>query len=527
LANRVLVAIENPNGLSSGALEVLDAKNDLRHNIQNTVNQWMISGYSASLPISIQNFPDELAGFVYGYGDGSFTQINYGTEGLTGSAATEPGRSNSIMIDGGFQNVYSAQEALGYVTVYNRTTSGLYALNLPNVYQVATNTAGTVALAMVRNSNSLYRIIKLSSTAGNPPVAPAGAIDCRPLDNPLFCVVPVPGNFDRPIGAYFSLDGTQVYIINCGPECGGNTASISYMSLTPLLENNPTIPTTNQVLSSTLVPGGVTTVISDGTYIYAAGQQQQTSGPYAGLFAGNLSIISMATQSVISTYSISDGIHTKMIFGDNSTLWIGSNTCAEGVRQAKFAAGIKTQDANYNCLTRFVVGPISTSNPILPTWTAHTTYNVGSRVSDGTNIEVVANGNATEQLNGADIVQGTSGSSTPTWSTSIDGTTTDGGVTWVNIGPVTQAEIIPGITPNSTAFQIPINWQNVNGDPYYYGDLTGICWVQGLNKMYTADGGQIHLFGTADGGEHDNSQITIQGTASDVAYMDATTDGAN
>jgi len=536
LANRVLVAIQNPSGLSGGELEILDAKNDLRHNIQNTTLQWVINGYSASLPISIQSFPDELAGYVYASGDGSFTKVNYSTEAGAGSAASEPGKSASIMIDGLFQNVYSAQESNGYVTVYNESTSQLYALNLPNAYVVATNTSGTIALAMVRNSNSLYRIIKLSTTSNTPPTPPAGAIDCRPADNPLYCVVPVPGTFDRPISAYFSLDGTQVYVVNCGPECGGTTASVSYLSTTPLLEDNPTIPTTSAILATTPVPGGATTVLSDGTYLYVAGQQLQSSGTYAGLFAGNLSIISPtqpASQtspvapSVISTYSISDGIHTKMIFGDNNTLWIGSNTCAEGVRHAKAVAGLTTQDANYNCLTRFVIGPINSGNPILPSWSAKTSYNVGARVTDGTNIEVMANGNSSYTLNGAQITDGTSGSSTPTWSTAIDGTTTDGGITWVNIGPVTQAEIIPGITPNSEAFPIPINWINTNGSPYYYGDLTGICWVQGLNKMYTAYGGQIHLFGTADGGEHDNSQITIQGTAYDVAYMDALTDAAN
>jgi hypothetical protein len=531
LLNRVMVAIDNPSGLSGGGLEILDGKNDLRHNIQNTVTSWSINGYAGNLPKSIQNFPDELQGFVYASGDGSFDQVNYGTEASAGAVGAQPGFSNSITIDGEFTNVYAAEEQLGYFTVYSRTTTTLYPLNLPNVYQVATNPAGTVALAMVRNSNTLYRVVKLSSTGGAPPAIPTGSIDCRPIDVPVFCVVPVPGTFDHPIGAYFSLDGTQVYVLNCGPECGGTTASISYLSITPLLEDNPAIPTTNQVLSQTNVPGGVTTVISDGTYLYAAGQSLQSGGTYNGLFSGNLSIITMATQA-ITTYPISDGIHTKLIFGDNNTLWIGGNTCAEGVRAAKAAAGITTQDANYNCLTRFVLGANSTSNPYLPAWTAHTTYNLGARVSDGTNIEVMVAGTGLEQLNGAEITQGTTGSGTPAWGiaptgTTPGGTVVDGSLTWANIGPVTQAEIIPGISPNSATSNIPIQWQNVNGSAVYYGDLTGICWVEDLNKMYTAYGGQIHLFGTADGGEHDNSQITVQGTAADVAYIDATTDIAD
>jgi hypothetical protein len=45
--------------------------------------------------------------------------------------------------------------------------------------------------------------------------------------------------------------------------------------------------------------------------------------------------------------------------------------------------------------------------------------------------------------------------------------------------------------------------------------------------MYTAYGGQVHAFETATGTEINNQYITVQGTALDVAYMDANTDTAN
>ena len=45
--------------------------------------------------------------------------------------------------------------------------------------------------------------------------------------------------------------------------------------------------------------------------------------------------------------------------------------------------------------------------------------------------------------------------------------------------------------------------------------------------MYTAYGGQIHAFNTTDGSEINNYLITVQGTALDVAYMDAVTNDAN
>ena len=142
-------------------------------------------------------------------------------------------------------------------------------------------------------------------------------------------------------------------------------------------------------------------------------------------------------RAVTGKYSISDGSHTKLLFADDNTLWIGSQYCATGER-AKLGQ-------NYNCLTRFDLG-------------------------------------------------------------------------------ANTAQIVPTVTPGGP---ITVPYPNTNQNLYYYGDLTGLCWVQGLHKVYTAYGGQVHAFNTADGSEIDNSLITVQGTALDVAYLDALTDTDN
>jgi len=61
----------------------------------------------------------------------------------------------------------------------------------------------------------------------------------------------------------------------------------------------------------------------------------------------------------------------------------------------------------------------------------------------------------------------------------------------------------------------------------YLGDATGIAAVSGLNKIYTAEGGQVYIYSTVDGTAFDNQYVTVTGTAYDVAYMDATTDANN
>jgi len=61
----------------------------------------------------------------------------------------------------------------------------------------------------------------------------------------------------------------------------------------------------------------------------------------------------------------------------------------------------------------------------------------------------------------------------------------------------------------------------------FKGDGTGIAAVTGLNKVYTAEGGQVYIYNTSDGSARDNTNVTVNGTAYDVAYMDAASDGDN
>lgn len=445
LGQRVLVAIQNPSALTQGKLQILDGYRDLRTNIQNTTPEFDIAGYSGNLPYSIQSFPEQTTGFVYSIGDGHFNQIDYGAEKQASAVNGLVGISSGVVISGDFHYVLASNETFGYLTLLDRTTGGDYRLNLPGIYKTAADVGGTVGLAMTRNSNFIYRVVKLNVnqflSAASAISAIPGAVDCEPLNLPLYCAVSVPGTFDRPAGAYFSLDGATVYILNCGPECGGKQASVSFLPVAGLNINNvaTTVPNPNVPTVTVPVPGGATAALSDGTTLYVSGQQLQPDG----YFAGFLTTINLASQKITGTYSISDGSHSKMLFADDNSLWIGSQLCSTGERfaQAQAHPGSTDNRYNYNCLTRY------------------------------------------------DLVAKT-------------------------------ALVVPN-TP------IPLLMQNTNGDPNYYGDLTGICWVQYYHKVYTAYGGQIHTFNTNDGSERNNINITVQGTAFDVAYMDALTNAAN
>ncbi len=448
---------------NTGGAEILDGLRDLRRNVQNTIPFFSIAGYSGGFPSQIINYPEQQDGYILDTSSGAVTGINYATEragtpalpalgaGAT-SAAVSPDNTRAVGV------ASTTGQYPGQVIVQaTGSQPGPYYLNLPNVTRVMMNPGNSVILATTKNSNSLYRIIQLPQTSNPQPVP--GAVDCEPLLVPVYCIVPVAGTYDRPTNAYFSLDGSLAYILNCGPECGGTQAGITVLNLSQLTYNN--IPTVNPLAAgapspvATLpvanpipIPGGVTYALADGNNLYLAGQSLYrptstgalgTTPAADGLFAGYLTVLPTATYVPSHPVSISDGTHIRMLFADDNTLWVGSTNCAVGERAHT--------GQNINCLTR---------------------------------VDLSA--------------------ATPT------------------------ARIIPEVTPGGSA---TVAYPNTNGNLYYYGDLTGICWIQNYHKVYTAYGGQIHAFNTADGSEIDNTNVTIQGTVLDVAYMDALTNTAN
>jgi hypothetical protein len=414
ILNRVLIAVQNPGALAKGTLAIVDAYYDVRHSFNDKIPAFSLSGYSGADPLTIQNMPEEQAGAVYGAGDGTYALLNYGQEKQT-TTVTLPGASSSVFISRDQRYVFAANQAAHTLTIQDRGLGTSYGLNLPNVYRVSINPSGSAALAFVQDSNSVYSIYKLQAHQQTP----ANAVDCEPQNLPVYCILPVPGTFDRPTKAIFSPDGATAYILNCGPECGGVQASVSFLPVAGIIIQSgapvpPGAPT--NVTATIPIPGGATDAIANANLLYLSGQQLQPDG----YFAGFLSVLDTNAKTVKGPYSIADGTHLRMLFGDDNTLWIGSLLCTQGERYHKGAT------TNLGCLTMFN----TSSNSV----------------------------------------------------TMIDS---------------------------------------------YKGDATGIAAVITLHKVYTAEGGQVYIYSTVDGSSLDNSQVTVVGTAYDVAYMDAPTDDDN
>ena len=378
--NRVLIAEQNPSPFATGALPFMDAYYDIRHAFNASSGQLEINGYSGKLPLTIQNMPEQQTGAVYGEGDGSLSLISYAQEKVSGaisipgslSSSTEGVPYNGVFISRDLAYVYAANPATHVISVVNRNNNTSLALNLPNAYGISVNPGGTIALVFIENATqagghtvnvddpasfAVYSIVQLNQTqqaaaANNPNYL--GAQDCEPQRQPSWCVFPVStgasATFDHPIKAVFSPDGTTAYVVNCGPECGGTTASLTTIPITASAINSGSTGASGIALvaqSNVAIPNGATNAIFNGNTLYVAGQQYQAS---SGLFAGYLTVLNTPANTIAGTYSIGDGMHNRMVFADDSTLWIGSSQCNQGVRYSQAQSGASVQ---FGCITMF------------------------------------------------------------------------------------------------------------------------------------------------------------------------------
>ncbi|MGA3333045.1 MAG: hypothetical protein ABSC62_02655 [Terracidiphilus sp.] len=381
LVNRVMIAIQNPTVANHGTLEIVDAYYDERFGYTGAPTSFYVSGYGASLPISIQNVPEEQFGAIYGSSDGTLTEISYTKEAKAGTVTGLNGLSSSIFITRSQAYAFAAGQASHVFTAVNQSLGFSTALSLPGVYRVSVNPGGSVALAFVQNSNYVYYPRQLTaaqttSYSGGPPTWPKAAVDCEPQNEPEWCLfqmqspdqIDATGNyygapltFDRPVKAVFSSDGSTAYILNCGPECGGSQASISLVPVAPTIfllgqqsgllpcnvapcTNSHTAPMTNIP-----IPGGASNALVVSSTMYVVGQQpQQVQGQT--LFGGNLTVVNLSNNTPGSPVAISDGqpgATSRMIEADDNTLWIAMKGCTTGVRYATDPTG------GYGCLTMY------------------------------------------------------------------------------------------------------------------------------------------------------------------------------
>jgi len=316
---KVHVFVSNPlfpNGTSTTAvLNVVDGQRDL-------LSPGVVSvGATIPTPGQMVLFPNKRFTLVYSSSNNVISLINNQTQSLSQNASgnpisiTLPGFSESMVVAPdnvtGFAAVPTAP-----VTPGTGVPPGLVELlDLTNgVITAGIPVAGAQFLAPSHNGN---RIVVLGSRQDTvtllAPSAVGTSTDPRTdIQSPLF---------DHPVWAAFSDDDSTAYILNCGLECGGTTASVTLLDLNSNLVG-PTIPV-----------DAATTGLLAGNTLYVAGTKPgantcvSSATPTLATTCGQVSVIDLTSGTVSLTATITDGYHNHMEMGANNQLFIGARTC--------------------------------------------------------------------------------------------------------------------------------------------------------------------------------------------------------
>jgi hypothetical protein len=316
---KVHVFVSNPlfpNGTSTTAvLNVVDGQRDL-------LSPGVVSvGATIPTPGQMVLFPNQRFTLVYSSSNNVISLINNHTQSLSQNASgntisiTLPGFSESMVVAPdsvtGFAAVPTAPVTLG-----TGVPPGLVELlDLTNgVITAGIPVAGAQFLAPSHNGN---RIVVLGSRQDTvtllAPSAVGTSTDPRTdIQSPLF---------DHPVWAAFSDDDSTAYILNCGLECGGTTASVTLLDLNSNLVG-PTIPV-----------DAATTGLLAGNTLYVAGTKPgantcvSSATPTLATTCGQVSVVDLTSGTVSLTATITDGYHNHMEMGANNQLFIGARTC--------------------------------------------------------------------------------------------------------------------------------------------------------------------------------------------------------
>jgi hypothetical protein len=284
LANRAFVT----NNFT-GALQIVDAKTDRATAFQVVVG---------SLPTQVLLAKDKSLILVYASGSNSLLGVDPATEAIKASG-TLSARSDSFVISDDVKFVYAAVKNAvitgqpnGAVQRFSLTDSSvsLSPVSVPNVRWIALSHAGTTLLAFSDQSNA---VMKMDPTATTP------------------TLTPVVGPFERPIAAFFSSDDSKAYILNCGPECGGTTASVTELTIAN--------GTTRNVPVSAASIG-----LLDGTTLYVAGTPNDPLGGSAA--DGTFQAVDTAAMTAGTAKTISGGSHSS-IMSAGGKIWVGASSC--------------------------------------------------------------------------------------------------------------------------------------------------------------------------------------------------------
>ena len=313
---KVHVFVSNPL-FSTGSsavpvLNVVDGQHDL-------ISPNVVSvGATSPTPGQMVLYPNKRFTLVFSASNNSISVVNNASQSV---AQTSGGSSESVTLPGFSESIVVAPDNVtGFAAVATAPVTGqspgvIDVLNLStHAISAAIPIAGARYLVQSHNGN---RILVLGSRADTVTVLTPSSVGTS-TDPRLDVQSPL---FDHPVWGVFSSDDSTAYILNCGPECGGTTASITLLDINSNLPG-PTIP----------VDAGTIGLLSGNT-LYVAGTKPGantcagSTTPTLATTCGEVSAVDLGTMTVSATATITDGYHNQIEMGANNQLFIGARTC--------------------------------------------------------------------------------------------------------------------------------------------------------------------------------------------------------
>ncbi len=310
LNNRVFVSNACvPSGLGGcsgfGALNMIDANND--NLTQNSIGVGPQPGLMA---VSALNAGHRATTLVFNTGDNSISVISNSAEiAVPGSPIKLRGATESMAVSpDGLKGYAAVPGALpiggtdtGLVVVMNLATPSVTAeLAIPQARFLALSPDGTKLLVLSDQVDT----VTLINTA----------------DNSTAATFTSPDGVDRPVAALFTSDGSTAYILNCGAECGGGTATVAVLNMA-----GPSITTTINVDAAHV--GLIDTAKKQ---LYVAGNSNGGKLDVLNINTPDSPSVTLGLGSspFVPAVTISDGVHTLMALGSNNKLFIGARNSA-------------------------------------------------------------------------------------------------------------------------------------------------------------------------------------------------------
>ncbi len=348
---RAFVSNSVSAGSSTAGIYIVNAQTDVRPNIAP-----MSGGNTPGMMVVTPNRGQTLV--FSGSGtqgtDNQFIFINNASE-TASSHLTLPGITESFVVSPDSSAVYIAMptaavigQSPGVVKAVS-LGSGSYTgeVDIPSIHYLSMDHSGNRILGF----SDVLATLGPTCTNQTPSylfVITPSDIGIKPCP-----VIPVAG-FDHPVQAFFSSDDNTAFVVNCGAECGGVTASVQPLDLTTC---SPTASTCGA--PGTAVPvTAASEALVEGATMYLAGSYLNPlltkPCPLQTAFTptcGSLTVFDLSHMIVTTSgIAITDGYHNRIALGANGRLYVGARTCTETV-------GVSGCLSIYNTQTGAVVVP--------------------------------------------------------------------------------------------------------------------------------------------------------------------------